>query len=216
MEQNELQKLSLLVKKHGKQWDVLKAEFPDRTASNIQLQYETTNTKAWSLTTEEKEILYKKFENIKKDEDIDWVAIQKSLPLEKQMHIIKRYYYKTFDTINFERWSLEDMEKLQNLIENFGEKQWKLVALKMGNRSADQCKNKWMYEKRIRKQEQSYTEIEDKQIMEYVDLFGESFEKIKREMKSTKSVLQLKNRYLQIKRRLQAQGNDLSDQERKK
>ncbi|CAO3623379.1 unnamed protein product [Mucor hiemalis] len=191
----DTEKLLKLVSKYGNKWKVFASYFPGRTSFCIRAHYfsVTHDTTRWTL--EEKKILQRSLGSEKDPEKIDWEAIQNLLPKRRTIGRIKQFWDNSVQpSLNRGIWTKEESNQLKSLVEEFGTK-WDVISKKIGTRSEDQCRNKWAYEVATMKKGE-FSKQEDETLITGVQQYGvDAFHKIKEEMKSKRSVSQLRTRY---------------------
>lgn len=191
----DTEKLLKLVNKYGNKWKVFTSYFPGRTSFCIRAHYfsVTHDTTRWTL--EEKKILQRSLGSEKDPEKIDWEAIQKLLPKRRTIGRIKQFWDNSVQpSLNHGSWTKEESNQLKSLVEEYGTK-WDVISKKIGTRSEDQCRNKWAYEVTTMKKGE-FSKEEDEALIAGVQMYGvDAFHIIKEEMKSKRSVSQLRTRY---------------------
>ncbi|KAG2204651.1 uncharacterized protein EV154DRAFT_459974 [Mucor mucedo] len=191
----DTEKLLILVTKYGNKWKVFANYFPGRTSFCIRAHYfsVTHDTTRWTL--EEKKILQQRLGSEQDPENIDWEAIQSSLPKRRTIARIKQFWQNSIHpTLNRGSWIPAETERLKKLVSKHG-KDWETIAKEIGTRSEDQCRNKWAYEVSTLKKGE-FSKEEDDALLQAVKKYGiDEFQKIQTEMKSQRSISQLRTRY---------------------
>jgi hypothetical protein len=142
----DTEKLLNLVNKYGNKWKVYTSYFPGRTSFCIRAHYFSVKHDTTRWTLEEKKILQQSLGSQNDPEKIDWEAIQRSLPKKRTIARIKQFWQNSIHpALNRGSWTEEEREQLKKLVEKYGTK-WDLISKRIGTRSEDQCRNKWVYE----------------------------------------------------------------------
>lgn len=98
------------------------------------------------------------------------------------------------------KFSVEEDEQLEKLVEKFGTKNWVLIAEKMKNRNVRQCRERWKYFLSPSvSNKTTWEEEEDKLLLEQVSKIGPHWSKIAKLFKSRSDVA-IKNRYRSLQR----------------
>ncbi|KAI9483656.1 MAG: hypothetical protein EXX96DRAFT_478166 [Benjaminiella poitrasii] len=192
---DDTQKLLKLVKKYGNKWKVFESYFPGRSSFCIRSHYLSVVHDATHWTLEEKKILKEKLGKLQDPDKINWEAIQTCLPKKRSIKRIQQFYQDSIrPSLNQGGWTDEESKILRELLSIYG-KDWCKISNELKTRSEKQCKNKWIYEITVLKKGE-FTKEEDEALIEAVNKYGkDAFQKIKREIKSLRSVPQLKARY---------------------
>lgn len=173
----EDEKLLDLIATYGKRWTMLSGHFVDRSPSNVMNRYrllmDVSTRGPW--TKEELEALAEAGQGKAFHEIQDWKAIQRQLPRQRPTYMIKQTYKHTVDpNIKHGRWSKEETEKLQELIDRYGEDNMQQVASVMGSRTARQCLERWRWQLNNPKTGR-FSKEEGERILEAVAKYGENF-----------------------------------------
>ncbi|GJQ09116.1 hypothetical protein GpartN1_g907.t1 [Galdieria partita] len=191
-------KIVELVQKYGAKWNLVAQELGTRTAHQCLLRYERVLRpflKKGAFREEEDILLMKLFEKY----GPQWSKIEKEMSWRSSVQIRKRYCtLEEQAKRNKNPWTREEEEKLLALFEKYGRK-WTEIAKEMGNRTASQC----MYqvsecmERGELESILTWTIERDRELKEWVELYGEHWVYISRRMKHF-SPRQCQERWIQI------------------
>ncbi|CAO3598115.1 unnamed protein product [Absidia cylindrospora] len=130
------------------------------------------------------------------DAMIDWHTIQRRLPHPRELHIIKMTWYHTLNPkLKHGRWTAEETNTLQRLVQQVGINDWKQVSTLLRTRSPRQCLEKYRHQvAHVQKGRFSPKEAAD--LMAAVNTYGAGdFLLIKRVMSSSRTPRQLSKYY---------------------
>lgn len=91
----------------------------------------------------------------------------------------------------------DEDNRLRTLVEKYGHYNWEQIAAEMPNRSVRQCRERWKHYLSGSKTDVPWTELEDKIILERVQILGGKWTKIAALLPG-RTDLQVKNRWTQL------------------
>lgn len=98
-----------------------------------------------------------------------------------------------------DKWSKEEDELLKQLIEKYGEKKWKNIAMELGTeKTGAQCAQHWKRVLSPRIKKGPWTEKEEERLHFLVDMYGQSWKEIAKRM-GERSDIQCRYQYLKNK-----------------
>ncbi|KAI8983088.1 hypothetical protein BDB01DRAFT_712260, partial [Pilobolus umbonatus] len=173
----EDEKLLRLVEEHGPRWTFVSKLLVDRTPSSALNRYRLLQDQYresfWSK--EELTLLAKWGAGRTYDQIDNWEEVQKLLPTKENLYGIKQKYKKTLDpSVKHGRWSKEESDQLERLVQSFGEDNMDRVANMMGSRTKSQCLERWRWQMSETKKGH-FSPEEDERILKAVKEYGENF-----------------------------------------
>ena len=105
------------------------------------------------------------------------------------------------------KWTKEELDKLEEGVNIFGDKDWKKVSEYIGTRSYLSCKYQWVYVKFPEKSITPWTEEQDLKLQEWVKIRGKKSFRSAMKVIPGKTVYSIQKRYKEIKRRLKLKEN---------
>ncbi|EAY14200.1 Myb-like DNA-binding domain containing protein [Trichomonas vaginalis G3] len=113
------------------------------------------------------------------------------------------------------KFTLEEDERLTEIIERIGTKSWRLISLEMKNRTPRQCRERWINYISPQLRNDPWTEEEDKLLDEKCLEFGSRWHKIS-EFFNNRSGNAIRNRFKLRQRHELRQSHKLKKQKQKK
>lgn len=189
-------KLIQLVNKYGKKWSLIAEYLPRREGKRCRERYMNhlnPQLKNIPWTLEEEKVLTSAYNELGNQ----WAEIQKRLPrrsiADVQNHhsiLVRRqvaiqlgkekdlHKHSTKGTIN--RWTEEEQTLLKKLVEQYGPKKWLFIASHIEGKSDLQCMQHWrnVVNPKVVKGKGSWTEYEDRMLLERVSVLGPKWSKI--------------------------------------
>lgn len=196
----EDEKLLRLVNEGGKRWTYMSYFFVDRSPSTLMNRYSLLTNKnsrgPWSK--EELEVI-KRLGAGRTPEEIDqadgWEAIQKELPHQRPLFLIKqKYTYSCNPTTKFGLWTEEESDKLASLVAKYGENNMALIGSLMKTRTKRQCLERWRWQMADTRKGR-FTPAEDESIVDAVKKYGENFAVVKKVIGSERTARHISQHY---------------------
>ena len=97
------------------------------------------------------------------------------------------------------RWTEEEDQKLKQAVDANGPKKWEKIAESLPNRTAKQCRERWIVHFDSNFNHDPWTKEEDNMLIEYQNRYGNKFSTIAKKM-SKRSSIQIKNRWKYLKK----------------
>ncbi|KAK8846226.1 hypothetical protein M9Y10_020232 [Tritrichomonas musculus] len=110
------------------------------------------------------------------------------------------------DRLKKRMFTVEEDNKIRQLVSSRGEKAWKLVASELSNRSPRQCRERWKNYLSPDVLNLPWTNEEDQKLTELINQFGAQWAKIARFFNARTDV-NVKNRWSYLKRKEKKMGN---------
>ena len=107
-----------------------------------------------------------------------------------------------------QQFTIEEDMKLQSLVNNFGDKNWDLIAKCMGNRNERQCKERWTKYLSPNINNSPWSEEEDRLLVTKIEEMGQKWVKISKFF-NNRTDANLKNRWNVLVRRAKLYGGDM-------
>ncbi len=176
----EDEQLKNLVDLHEENWVEIAKEMRNRTNVQCSQHYQRTlnpTIKHEKWTEEEDEQL----KNLVDQHGEKWAEIAKEMPGRTDIRCRQRYKRNLSPpTIKQGKWTEEENEQLQNLVDQHGKK-WTEIAKEMLGRTDSQCSRHYKTLNPAIKHG-NWTEEEDEQLKNLVDQYGKNWVKIAKEM----------------------------------
>ncbi len=188
----EEEQLKNLVDQHGEKWIKIAKEMPGRTNMQCREHYKISLNpaiKQGKWTEEEDEQL----QNLVKQHGEKWAEIAKEMSSRTHKQCWQRYTKTLNPAIKQGKWTEEEDEQLQNLVDQYGEK-WTNIAKEMSGRTDLQCRQRYKLTLNSAIKHGKWTEEEDEQLQNFVTQHGEKWAEIATKM-SGRTDLQCSQRY---------------------
>jgi hypothetical protein len=98
------------------------------------------------------------------------------------------------------RWSPEEDEVLQAIVEQRGAANWNVIAGMMVGRTGKQCRERWLTKLSPANSSDAWTPEEDARLMRLQSEYGNQWSKFKEQLPQ-RSTLSIKNRWVSLRRR---------------
>jgi hypothetical protein len=98
------------------------------------------------------------------------------------------------------RWSSEEEEVLQAIVEQRGPANWNLIAMMMVGRTGKQCRERWLTKLSPANSSDAWTPEEDARLIQLQSEYGNQWSKFKEHLPQ-RSTLSIKNRWVSLRRR---------------
>jgi hypothetical protein len=134
-------KLTKVVTEHGNKWSEVATLIPGRTNNQCRQRWEKSldpdiNTDKWTAQEEARLV------DAVQKRGKDWVAVAALVPGRNNTQCCRRWCKTLNPATTKGRWTLEEDQKLSQVIADHGTK-WALVTAMIPGRTSDQCRQRW-------------------------------------------------------------------------
>lgn len=196
----ESKKLLELVAEKGKRWTFLqKHYFPDRPYAVLANRYRMLTDKEsyhgpW--TDEERERLRQLTKGHTSEATIDWDKLRDEMPRPRPIVQLQLTWRHSINpAIRHGRWTEPEIQKLDQLVAQYGTDDWVAVAQGVQSRTPRQCLERWKWQQDKSLKKGRYTAAEDKAILDAVAKYGENFAAVKAAIKSERTARHISQHY---------------------
>jgi len=126
-------------------WDEVAQILPDRTTTEVKLKWLNEldprlrkPREPW--TTDE---LHKLESAVKKYNQREWIKVAKEVTCRTPLHAYQKWQERHRKELLNVDWSIDEDNKMRELVYKHGEKEWKLIASEMPKRSPEQLLHRW-------------------------------------------------------------------------